>query len=631
VLKRIRLRGKLILGSLIMIVLVMLVSAVIVALAIEKQNRKISRTQIENALKIIRDDLNARQDKLTADAEQTSTSGQLGSKVQFLNDYKKTGDKDDITVTSYVEIAANLHQIAKTGNMRLLEVYDKEGDLISFCAGRGDGALSGFVTYSPKLTFHHRHIKMGQDADLRNRENLKESESLPAQMLKTRFEGTVPKERTSGFENIEGTIYLTAYAPVLGNAYNQETNTLDQIQVGFVRAVMDLGETFTSRMSFLTGTEVNLFSGEKLSAGTLKEYTDLISGDRKQDSVDDPKGEFALNEISEKGEEYFQGLLPLQDRTKQIGMVAALYSKSAAKENTWQMVRLLGLVYLACILLTLPAALFFSRTISAPISRIIEKLRETAGVVFSMATQVTSASSQLAEGASAQAASLEETSSSLEEFSSRTSRNAEDARKADDLTKQGVQYLKDANVTMKSLIRSMHEISTVSGNVANIIKTIDQIAFQTNLLALNAAVEAARAGEAGAGFAVVAEEVRTLALRSAEASKDSQGLLQEMIRKIETGSTLVTETDERYRDVAVNIQEATKLIEGISIASEEQAQGIQQLNAALGQIDRITQQNSSGAEETASASHELNIQAETMQGVTDDLTDIVGSHKKAGE
>jgi methyl-accepting chemotaxis protein len=378
-------------------------------------------------------------------------------------------------------------------------------------------------------------------------------------------------------------------------------------------------------MTALTGIPVVLFAEGKFSVGALKDYDTLAA----EGGLKEGRSNLILNDLLLKGEEYFQGILPIHDHARrQIGAISVLYSKNLAKENAWQVIRLLGLVYLACILLTLPAALLFAGSLSGPISRVIEGLKETAGVVFTMATQVTSASQQLAHGASTQAASIEETSSSLEELSSMTHQNADHARKADGLSKQGTLVLGEANTSMKALIKSMEEISTASGSVSNIIKTIDQIAFQTNLLALNAAVEAARAGEAGAGFAVVAEEVRNLALRSAEASRTTQDLLQEIIRKIETGSVLVKQTDEKYRVVALNIQEVSKLVEEISVASNEQARGIQQVNTALGQIDEITQHNSASAEESASASQELNAQAERMQGVTDDLTNIVGSYKR---
>jgi len=181
-----------------------------------------------------------------------------------------------------------------------------------------------------------------------------------------------------------------------------------------------------------------------------------------------------------------------------------------------------------------------------------------------------------------------------------------------------------ANQSMAELIKSMEEISTASDETQKVVKTIDEIAFQTNLLALNAAVEAARAGEAGAGFAVVAEEVRNLALRSAEAAKSTAGLIEGTIKKVEEGSGLVDKTNDGFCTVAEKAVKVGELVGEISAASKEQAQGINQVNVAVTEMDKVTQQNAANAEESASASEELSAQAEQMKGMVNELVSIVG-------
>ncbi len=280
------------------------------------------------------------------------------------------------------------------------------------------------------------------------------------------------------------------------------------------------------------------------------------------------------------------------------------------------------------ILSTLVSILFIffltSKLVIKPVKKVAEGLDTTAEQLTSAARQVSSASHNLAEGASEQASSLEQTSASLHKMSSMTKRNADHAEQADSLSKKSIDNLRNANTSMKALIRSMEEASTLSGNVAKIIKTVDEIAFQTNLLALNAAVEAARAGDAGAGFSVVADEVRNLALRSAEASGSTQNLVEDIIGKIQEGSELVRETDDRYREVALSVQKVTELVREISAASREQAEGIEHLNRAVSEIDRVTQQNAASAEETASASEEMNAQSEQMKAVVNQLGAMVG-------
>ena len=204
-----------------------------------------------------------------------------------------------------------------------------------------------------------------------------------------------------------------------------------------------------------------------------------------------------------------------------------------------------------------------------------------------------------------------------------TRQNADNAHQANHLSNESIDTLKTANASMKNLMESMEDTSTASGNVAKIIKTIDEIAFQTNLLALNAAVEAARAGEAGAGFSVVADEVRNLALRSAEASGNTQELVENIIQKIQTGSGLVKETDDRYREVFLSVEKVAELVREISSASQEQAQGIEQINNAVSEMDKITQQNAANAEESASASEEMSAQAKQMKEIVGELETLV--------
>jgi len=184
-----------------------------------------------------------------------------------------------------------------------------------------------------------------------------------------------------------------------------------------------------------------------------------------------------------------------------------------------------------------------------------------------------------------------------------------------------------ANGSMEALTASMDEISRASEETSKIIKTIDEIAFQTNLLALNAAVEAARAGEAGAGFAVVADEVRNLAIRAAEAAKNTAGLIEGTVRKIKEGSELVQRTSAEFSEVQDSASKMGELVGEISSASGEQAQGIEQISKAVTEMDTVVQRNAGNAEESASASEELNAQAEHMKEFVADLVALVGGSR----
>jgi len=253
------------------------------------------------------------------------------------------------------------------------------------------------------------------------------------------------------------------------------------------------------------------------------------------------------------------------------------------------------------------------RGLAKALTQVTKALDDGAQQVASAASQVSTASQTLAEGASEQAASLEETSSSLEQMASMTKQNSESAHKAEALAKQARAAADKGASDMKHMMGAMEAIKVSSDDIAKIIKTIDEIAFQTNILALNAAVEAARAGEAGMGFAVVAEEVRNLAHRCAEAAKETTGKIEGAITKTGQGVEISSKVVLTLNEILARVCQVDELVAEVAGASREQSQGITQINLAVSQMDKVTQSNAASAEESASAAEELNAQAEAMK------------------
>jgi len=263
------------------------------------------------------------------------------------------------------------------------------------------------------------------------------------------------------------------------------------------------------------------------------------------------------------------------------------------------------------------------RSVNRVLQQISAGLDESAAQITSAAGQVSASSQSLAEGSSEQAASLEETSSSLEELSSMTKRNAGSAGTAKELSGQTRIAAEAGNTDMNEMRAAMDAIKTSSADIAKIIKTIDEIAFQTNILALNAAVEAARAGEAGMGFAVVAEEVRSLAQRSAQSAKETAAKIEVAIRNGEHGVVISGKVAQSLDVIVEKARKVDELVAEIATASHEQSQGIGQINTAVSQMDQVTQANAGGAEETAAAAEELNAQSHVLRDAVIELRRLV--------
>ena len=278
----------------------------------------------------------------------------------------------------------------------------------------------------------------------------------------------------------------------------------------------------------------------------------------------------------------------------------------------------------------LPLSLLIGAGVYVVVSRVSSQIRSLTHAVAGSSAEIASAVERIAESsqtmaqeATEQAASVEQTSAAAAEISGMTSTNVEHSRQAAAEMKHVDHQVKESNVTLGEMIASMRDIMDSSRKIGGFIKVIDEIAFQTNILALNAAVEAARAGTAGAGFSVVADEVRNLAQRSAQAAKDTAPLIEESVNKSNAGSASLEKVAAAFRGITESATKVKVLIDNVNHGSDQQARGIEQILKAMQEVSRVTQNNAAHSEESASTSEELASQAESMSGIAQQLRNII--------
>lgn len=281
------------------------------------------------------------------------------------------------------------------------------------------------------------------------------------------------------------------------------------------------------------------------------------------------------------------------------------------------------LVLIVLALLVAAAGAFAVIDMAKKLQGISDSVAVGARQVSEAAAQISSSSQSLAQGAAEHAASVQQTSASTEEVTAMARRNTEKSLSASGIVERSGGKFQETNQALDDMIVAMEQINGSSQKISKIIKVIDEIAFQTNILALNAAVEAARAGEAGMGFAVVADEVRNLAQRSAQAARDTAGLIEESIANSDSGKARVDRVATSIRDTTAEAAQVKTLVDEVSAGSQEQAKGLDQITKAIIDIERAGQNTAASAEQAAAAAEELTAQSVALTDLGENLHALI--------
>jgi len=355
---------------------------------------------------------------------------------------------------------------------------------------------------------------------------------------------------------------------------------------------------------------------KRLSAECIEEYRKIMQ--LHNEYFQTKKAYDLLYSDSQKN---FQILKDMISKYKEIVLNE---TKQIAGRGGSDAINFTGIALLICLIISIAGGIFVRRSVINPIRQVISGLENAYKEMAEASQQLGEIGKEIAQGTSMQAEFLKETSLILEEINSGTQQSAENVGKADNIVKDSAKSIKETGSCMTQLTQSMQEVSHASRETQKIITTIDGIAFQTNLLALNAAIEAARAGAAGAGFAVVANEVKNLAMKSAEAAKNTAGIIEITVKKVYEGSVSVSKTGETFLKIESDAFKVSELISQVTENSDEHVKSVSRINTTISEMEKLVSRNALNGDELANTSEKMNEQSVRMNEFIEELVSLVG-------
>jgi methyl-accepting chemotaxis protein len=643
------LKKKLIIGAGGLVILIMIATLSLVSVLVTKQNKNIADKQVLSAVNVIRQDLLDKQAKLMADALQMASANQMASKIAYLNENKREPNIR-LLHAQYQTIVGAIYQVGRTSDLWKMAIYDMDGDLKAF-AVRGEASdILGYVHYASMtatglvkseetpasadkdFSFFVASLNKG---DAATRDAYKQAEAFPEVGIALKYGHLPVTSQSVDFDNSGDSITIVASVPIIGDVFNAAKGQTEEKQLGFVQTCFQFKKDFTDKMTQVTGMKTNLFSKDNFLIGTLADYKkpDLSHITHKETPDSLEKQEAFVNPLNLENGSYIQGALPLYNGKTFVGIAASLLSDEIIKTNSWQIIKMMGIVALVCILLVIPVTIIFANSFINPILKIVAGLDDLARGEGDLTTRLSIKSNDeigklancfntfmdklqgIIGNISGNASALSLSSTGLSDLShimstgsnemNAKSNSVNDALKAMsgnishitlkmDEASANIHMVSSATEEMTSTINEiaknsenaraiaeqavvqaqnssdrLSELKNAAIEIGKVTEAINQISEQTNLLALNATIESARAGEAGKGFAVVANEIKALAHQTAKSTQEIGDKVNEIQKMVQNSTTEMNTTLEVVHNINSIISQIASAVEEQSVTTKE--------------------------------------------------------------